>query len=86
MQKSDGAWPADSLYHLGTASRYFGSEIMSTVFAAQALIESEKAVWKGFSRGFILRIGRSFTFTNNLSSASLVVFFRRKPQWLAPNI
>jgi hypothetical protein len=44
MQKSDGAWPADSLYHLGTASRYFGSEIMSTVFAAQALIESEKAV------------------------------------------
>jgi|SRR5919202_611635 hypothetical protein len=44
MQKPDGAWPADSLYHLGTAERYFGSEIMSTLFAAQALIESEKAV------------------------------------------
>jgi hypothetical protein len=44
MQKPDGAWPADSLYHLGTAERYFGSEIMSTLFAAQALIESEKAL------------------------------------------
>lgn len=44
LQKQSGAWPSDSLYHLGTASRYFGSEVMSTMFAAQALIEAEKAL------------------------------------------
>jgi hypothetical protein len=43
LQKPSGAWPSDSFYHLGTASRYFGSEVMSTMFAAQALIEAEKA-------------------------------------------
>ena len=44
LQKPSGAWPSDSLYHLGTASRYFGSEMMSTMFATQALIEAEKAL------------------------------------------
>ncbi len=43
LQKASGAWPTDSLYHLGTAMRYFGSEVMSTLFAAQALMEFEKA-------------------------------------------
>jgi hypothetical protein len=43
LQKPSGAWPTDSLYHLGTAMRYFGSEVMSTLFAAQALMEFEKA-------------------------------------------
>ena len=43
LQKPSGAWPADSLYHLGTAMRYFGSEVMSTLFAAQALMEFEQA-------------------------------------------
>lgn len=42
LQKPSGAWPADSLYHLGTAERYFGGEMMSTLFAAQALMEFEK--------------------------------------------
>jgi hypothetical protein len=44
MQKPSGAWPTDSPYHLGTVIRYLGSEILSTIFAAQALIEVEKAV------------------------------------------
>jgi hypothetical protein len=44
VQKPSGAWHSDSLYHLGTASRYFGSEMMSTMFATQALIEAEKAL------------------------------------------
>ncbi|HEY9674175.1 MAG TPA: hypothetical protein V6D11_22240 [Waterburya sp.] len=43
LQKPSGAWPADSLYHLGTAERYFGNEIMSTTFAAQALMEFDQA-------------------------------------------
>ena len=45
LQKPSGAWPSDSIYHLGSVRpiRYFGSEILSTIFAGQALVEAGKA-------------------------------------------
>lgn len=37
LKEDDGSWPADALYHYGSKTGYFGSKIISTAFAIEAL-------------------------------------------------
>jgi hypothetical protein len=37
LQKEDGSWPADAIYHYGRKVGYFGSSVITTAFAIEAL-------------------------------------------------
>lgn len=37
MQRTDGSFPSDAIYHYGSTAGYFGSAIISTAFAVEAL-------------------------------------------------
>ena len=74
-QQNDGAWPADSIYHYGSKEGYFGSKVISTAFAVEALSrptdeldrewESQRTMWnrgpegKAMVVGFCLAMGIS---------------------------
>jgi hypothetical protein len=40
LMDDDGSWPADAIYHYGSKTGYFGSRIISTAFAIEALARS----------------------------------------------
>jgi hypothetical protein len=50
-QRDDGSWPAQALYRYGRKSVYFGSPVLTTIFALRALLGPESLATSRPARG-----------------------------------